>query len=176
MGTKTERITVDLDRFPDLVVIYLGMRVHTLRGLGTLIAFGRQIAQSIEVRPEGLLLHENLTYSLLPPHLGMRQYWRDLDSLEAWTRQQPHQGWWKSFLADPAGTGFWHETYFGSHPAARTSAACPNGVHGWGPGVLAGWAWLSGPGPDSFSRSGWFSMTFRSFTGVCRRYRVWSFV
>lgn len=112
MATKTERITVDLSRFPDLVVIYLGMRVHSLRGLRTLMYFGREIARSVEAKPDGLLLHENLTYSLLPPHLGMRQYWRDFDSLEAWTRQRPHQEWWKRFLADPAGTGFWHETYF----------------------------------------------------------------
>lgn len=42
----------------------------------------------------------------------MRQYWRDLDSLERWTRELPHQGWWKDFLRDSAGTAFWHETYF----------------------------------------------------------------
>jgi Monooxygenase af470-like len=42
----------------------------------------------------------------------MRQYWRDLDSLERWTREQPHKQWWQDFLGDSAGTGFWHETYF----------------------------------------------------------------
>jgi hypothetical protein len=41
----------------------------------------------------------------------MRQYWRDMKSLLAWTRSEPHQQWWKSFLRDSAGTGFWHETY-----------------------------------------------------------------
>jgi hypothetical protein len=41
----------------------------------------------------------------------MRQYWRDLDALENWTRELPHQQWWKDFLRDSAGTGFWHETY-----------------------------------------------------------------
>jgi hypothetical protein len=112
MASKTQRVTVDLSQFPDLVVVYLGMRVHSLRGLRTLLSFGAQIAKAVAAKPERLLLHENLTYSILPPHFGMRQYWRDFDSLEAWTRQQPHQGWWKSFLADPGGTGFWHETYF----------------------------------------------------------------
>lgn len=24
----------------------------------------------------------------------------------------PHQEWWKQFVADSGGTGFWHETYF----------------------------------------------------------------
>jgi hypothetical protein len=42
----------------------------------------------------------------------MRQVWRDFDSLEAWTRSQPHRKWWTNFLRDSGGTGFWHETYF----------------------------------------------------------------
>ena len=106
------RQTVDLSAFPDLVVIYLGMRVRHLRGVRKLIQTGRQIQAGVAQRPEGLLLHENLLFSLLPPHAGMRQYWRDLDALERWTRELPHQQWWKDFLRDSAGTGFWHETYF----------------------------------------------------------------
>jgi hypothetical protein len=112
MNSKVDRITVDLGRFPDLVVIYLGMRVHALRGITTLLRFGRDIANAVKARPDGLLLHENLIFSIFPPHFGMRQYWRDFDSLETWTRELPHRAWWKKFLADPAGTGFWHETYF----------------------------------------------------------------
>jgi Domain of unknown function (DUF4188) len=42
----------------------------------------------------------------------MRQYWRDFDALERWARSQPHARWWRALLADAAGTGFWHETYF----------------------------------------------------------------
>ena len=41
----------------------------------------------------------------------MHQYWRDFESLERWTRSDPHRAWWKNFLRDSAGTGFWHETY-----------------------------------------------------------------
>ncbi len=44
-------------------------------------------------------------------HLAMRQYWRDMASLLAWTRSEPHRLWWKSFLRNSGGTGFWHETY-----------------------------------------------------------------
>jgi hypothetical protein len=106
------RQTVDLSAFPDLVVIYLGMRVRSLRGLRKLMATGRQIRAGVASGPDGLLLHENLLFSLVPPHAGMRQYWRDLDALERWTRELPHQAWWKDFLRDSAGTGFWHETYF----------------------------------------------------------------
>lgn len=45
-------------------------------------------------------------------HVGMRQYWRDPDSLLKWTRSDPHRQWWQSFLKNSGGTGFWHETYF----------------------------------------------------------------
>jgi hypothetical protein len=42
----------------------------------------------------------------------MRQYWRDLDSLERWARSLPHRQWSQQFLRDRGGTGFWHETCF----------------------------------------------------------------
>jgi hypothetical protein len=59
-----------------------------------------------------IAVHETIVYSLFPPHVGMRQYWRNLESLVTWTRSEPHRQWWKSFLKDSGGTGFWHETYF----------------------------------------------------------------
>jgi hypothetical protein len=112
MKAKVNRRTVDLTGFPDLVVIYLGMRVNAITGLKTVIGFGQKIARSIDSRPEGLLLHENLVFSLLPPHVGMRQYWRDFDTFEAWARSEPHRAWWQQFLRNSGGTGFWHEAYF----------------------------------------------------------------
>jgi hypothetical protein len=111
MTTKVNRRTVDLSGFPDLVVVYLGMRVNRLTGLKTLFGFGPQISSSAAAQPAGLLLHETILYSLFPPHIGMRQYWRDLESLLAWTRSDPHRQWWKSFLKNSGGTGFWHESY-----------------------------------------------------------------
>ena len=111
MSTRVDRRTVDLSGYPDLVVIYLGMRVNRLTGIKTLFGFGPQISKSAAAHPEGLLLHENIIYSLFPMHAGMRQYWRDMESLLAWTRSDPHRQWWKSFLKDSGGTGFWHETY-----------------------------------------------------------------
>lgn len=109
--TKVNRRTVDLSSYPDLVVIYLGMRVNRLTGLKTLFGFGPKISDSAARRPEGLLLHEWMVYSLFPVHVGMRQYWRDMPSLLAWSRSEPHREWWKTFLRDSGGTGFWHETY-----------------------------------------------------------------
>ncbi len=112
MTGKVNRRTVDLSGYPDLVVIYLGMRVNALTGLKTVLGFGPAIAQSVDARPDGLLLHEPLIFSLFPPHAGMRQYWRDFDTLEAWARSAPHREWWQRFLRDSGGVGFWHEAYF----------------------------------------------------------------
>jgi hypothetical protein len=112
LKARVHRRTVDLSGFPNLVVIYLGMRVNALTGLKTLAGFGPKIAASVDARPDGLLLHETLMFSLFPPHLGMRQYWRDFDALEAWARSEPHRVWWQQFLRDSGGTGFWHEAYF----------------------------------------------------------------
>ena len=106
------RRTVDLSGYPDLVVIYLGMRVNAVAGLKTVLGFGPKISKAVDARPDGLLLHENFFFSLFPPHVGMRQYWRDFESLERWARSDPHREWWQSFIRDSGGTGFWHETYF----------------------------------------------------------------
>jgi hypothetical protein len=109
---KVIRQTVDLSSFPDLVVIYLGMKVRSPRGLLTVLRFGPRISSAVEEKPTGLLLHESLFFSIFPLHVGMRQYWRDFDSLETWARALPHQKWWQDFVRDSGGTGFWHETYF----------------------------------------------------------------
>lgn len=139
MKTKVTRQTIDLSAYPDLVVIYLGMRVQSLRGLWTLLKIGPQINRAVEAQPEGLLLHEQILFSLFPPHLGMRQYWRDFEALEAWTRAQPHRQWWQNFLRDSGGTGFWHETYFmrGGMEAIYDDVRAPLGFLNFAPTQLA---------------------------------------
>ena len=112
MPDKPRRTTVDLSAYPDLVVIYLGMRVEEPRGYETVQNLGPLIEATVEEEPDGLLLHERLIYSEEPLHVGMRQYWRDFDSLEAWARTLPHKEWWSDYLRDRGGTSFWHETYF----------------------------------------------------------------
>jgi Domain of unknown function (DUF4188) len=109
---KVTRQTVDLSSFPGLVVIYLGMRVNAWIGLKTLFGLGPQIKNAVSQKPDGLLLYENFLFSLIPLHVGMRQYWRDFNTLEAWSRSAPHREWWRNFLRQSGGTGFWHETYF----------------------------------------------------------------
>jgi Domain of unknown function (DUF4188) len=108
---EVDRRTPDLSGYPDLVVIYLGMQVRAWYGLKTLFGFGPKIADAVGRQPDGLLLHENFLWSLVPPHAGMRQYWRDFDALERWARSEPHRDWWRGFVRDSGGTGFWHETY-----------------------------------------------------------------
>jgi hypothetical protein len=111
MTTQVARRTVDLSGYPDLVVIYLGMRVNRIMGIKTLLGFGPKIASSADAHPDGLLRHETFLFSLFPVHVGIRQYWREQESLLRWTRSDPHRDWWQKFLKDSGGTGFWHETY-----------------------------------------------------------------
>ena len=107
-----ERQTVDYSQYPDLIVICLGMRMESLAGLRTIFRFGPKIQQAVDEQPDGLLLHEPVWFSIFPPHAGMRQYWRDFDSLEKWAHSLPHKQWWGQFARKDAGVGFWHETYF----------------------------------------------------------------
>ena len=139
MTTRVDRRTIDLSGFPNLVVIYLGMRVNRLMGVKTLFGFGPKISSSAAALPEGLLRHETVIYSLFPMNIGMRQYWRDMDSLLKWTRSDPHQQWWRQFLKDSGGTGFWHETYLrrGGIEAIYDDVAKPVGMMAFAPVVPA---------------------------------------
>jgi hypothetical protein len=134
-----QRRTVDLSAYPNLVVIYLGMQVRTLAGLKTLFGFGPKIAKSAADRPDGLLRHDAFLWSLFPPHAGIRQYWRDFESLERWARSEPHRAWWKNFLRDTGGTGFWHETYFmqGGIEGIYDDVASPMGLLSFAPATTA---------------------------------------
>ena len=139
MNEKVLRQTVDLGSYPDLVVIYLGMRASSLRSMRAIMKLGPQIQRSVEQKPDGLLLHENFFFSFFPFHGGMRQYWRDLESLERFTREMPHAEWWKQFLQAKTGTGFWHETYSmrGGIEAIYDDMPSPVGLMAFAPVVPA---------------------------------------
>ena len=136
---KLVRNAVDLSEYPDLTVIYLGMRVNTLIGIRTLLGFGPKISAALAKKPDGLLLHEGFLFSLFPAHVGFRQYWRDFDSLERWSRSEPHAEWWRGFVRDTGGTGFWHETYFmrGGMEAVYPGMIAPVGFMKFAPLVPA---------------------------------------
>jgi hypothetical protein len=59
-STRVDRRTVDLSGYPDLVVIYLGMRMNRITGIKTLLGFGPKISASAEAQPDGLLQHETV--------------------------------------------------------------------------------------------------------------------
>src|SRR4051794_9882899 len=72
MKPQLVRETVDLSDYPDLVVLYLGMRVNAFQGLATLLGFRTKISAAVQDAPDGLLAHEPIVYSLFPAHVGMR--------------------------------------------------------------------------------------------------------
>ncbi len=109
MQGKPSRVSVDLAAFPDLTIVYLGFYVTTWRGLAAMLGLGGQINAVARDKPDGLLAHESIFYGFR--HIGMRQYWRDFDSLEAFTRSDPHKTWWRDFSRTYKGAGIWHETY-----------------------------------------------------------------
>ena len=102
------RRSVDLSGYPDLIVVYLGYRASNLRALRKLVGMARGLRQVKRHKPDGLLSHEDMWFGFMHP--GFRQYWRDFESLEAFTRASMHKGWWSDFARDPQG-GIWHETY-----------------------------------------------------------------
>ena len=51
MPTLVHRQTVDLSAYPDLVVIYLGLRVNALTGLKTAFGLGPQINAAVAPNP-----------------------------------------------------------------------------------------------------------------------------
>ncbi|AQS88048.1 hypothetical protein NCH01_21540 [Neoasaia chiangmaiensis] len=103
------RETVDLSGYPDLVVILLGLQARRLRAFLSLRDVGRGLAAIQRTPPDGLLSHQSLRFGW--NHVGFRQYWRDYESLEAFTRAAPHADWWRHFMQQGRGCGFWHEAY-----------------------------------------------------------------
>ena len=58
-----------------------------------------------------------------------------MESLLSWSRSDPHRAWWKNFLRDSGGTGFWHETYLmrGGMEAIYDDVAQPIGMMRFAP-------------------------------------------
>jgi hypothetical protein len=95
-------------------------------GLVTVVRLRRHVLRAVAAKPDGLLLHESFYLSLFPLHVGLRQYWPDFDALERWARTSPHREWWKSYIRNPRGTGFWHETYSAGPVSKPFMMRCAN--------------------------------------------------
>ncbi|MBO9668984.1 MAG: DUF4188 domain-containing protein [Sphingobium sp.] len=133
MQAAIDRQSVDLTAFPDLVMIMLGFRVRSWRGFLALRRIGPELGKIARHRPDGLLAHESVLFGL--NHFGFRQYWRDMDSLERFTRSEPHADWWRRIREMSAGAGFWHETYHarGGIEALYVAMPSPTGLQLFAP-------------------------------------------
>ena len=126
MQAPIDRRSVDLSAYPDLVMIMLGFRVKGWRGLLAMRRIGPGLNEIARSRPEGLLAHEGMMFGLT--HFGFRQYWRDLETLERFTRSEPHADWWRRIRELSAGAGFWHETYHAKGGVEALYVAMPDPV------------------------------------------------
>lgn len=133
MQAVIDRQSVDLSAYPDLVMIMLGFRVRSWRGFLALRRIGPELGKIARDRPDGLLAHENMLFSL--SHFGFRQYWRNIDALERFTRSEPHADWWRRVREISAGAGFWHETYHarGGVEALYVAMPSPTGLQQFAP-------------------------------------------
>jgi hypothetical protein len=108
---KFSRITVDLEQYPDMVFIELGMAPHNILGLFTVLGTLPGIHRSSKA--EGVLAHNiGVMYRGLRPHFFVRQYWRSFDDLERYARGNgTHKVWWRTMVQDTRHTTIWHEAY-----------------------------------------------------------------
>jgi hypothetical protein len=126
MQAAIDRRSVDLSAYPDLVMIMLGFRVRGWRGLMAMRRIGPGLRQIARTPPEGLLAHEGMLFGLT--HFGFRQYWRDMETLEQFTRSEPHADWWRRIRELSDGAGFCHETYHAKGGVEALYVAMPGPV------------------------------------------------
>ena len=84
MRITVNRQAEDLSRYPNLIIIDLGMRVNGLMGLKTVFGFGPRISASVGAQPMGSGCMK-ISFSLGSRLMPVWQYWRDMQSLLAWT-------------------------------------------------------------------------------------------
>ena len=111
VAIAVDRRTVDLTAYPNLVVVYLGMRVRRPRDAAAVgdRAADQKVLEAATRWPLVARGHHLVADPAAPRYARVSA---DLESLERWTRSEPHKLWWQGFLARSGGIGFWHETYF----------------------------------------------------------------
>ncbi|WP_210358680.1 monooxygenase family protein [Sphingomonas beigongshangi] len=151
---QAQRTTVDLTAYPDLMVVMLGFRLRGLRAIPAMMAIGKGLGEIARRHPDGLLHHEGFLFGW--NHVGIRQYWRDPAALAAFTRSEPHGGWWRSFLRDPKQAGFWHEAYSMRGGMEAIYVNMPDGtgigMTGFAPARDAGGAFMTAAGRMAAAR------------------------
>ena len=131
---KVERLTPDLSEYPDLVVIYLGMQVRAWYGIKTLLGFGPKISNAVGEHPTASCCTRTSCGRSSHPR-GDAPVLARLRLAGAWARSAPHRDWWRGFVRDSGGTGFWHETYLarGGMEAVFDDIAKPLGMAKFAP-------------------------------------------
>ena len=118
------RHQADLDG--QVVVFPIGMKINRLwavhRWLRPTVDTARMWWHLQRNRPQGYLGGYLFVYAR---GVGMMQYWRDFDALEAFSRDdsQPHLKAWRQLVhqtADDQTFGYWHETYVVDASTAET--------------------------------------------------------
>ena len=99
----------------ELCLVRLGFRVRKLRAWPFALRVGRAIDRAAaEAIAAGAGLLSSETFLVGRDHLGVIQYWRDFESLDAWSRRPPHSEWWGQALErmrTKGDFGISHETY-----------------------------------------------------------------
>ncbi|GAC1472304.1 MAG: hypothetical protein NVSMB9_19400 [Isosphaeraceae bacterium] len=110
------RVAVRLpDALSEVCLVRMGLQARGLAAWFLSIRLARAIAGSAEearVLGAGLLLSES--FRLGWGHLGVLQYWRSFDDLEAWSHRAPHAEWWRAAvdrMRNKGDLGVYHETY-----------------------------------------------------------------
>ena len=117
-------------------MIRLGIIATRPWALRYALKFGKAIDRSAKAAMSGqagLLKSERILMSW--NHLGYLQYWRDLESLLAWSHSEPHTTWWKEALDRQRRRGdfsIYHETYL---PTPKGFEAIYVGLGDYRPGA-----------------------------------------
>lgn len=110
------RITAALpESIAELCLVRVGIQARGVRARLFAARLGRAIDRAAaEAAGSGAgLLHAD-RFRLGPGHLGILQYWRSFDDLEAWSHRPPHAEWWRAAverMRTRGDLGLYHETY-----------------------------------------------------------------
>ncbi len=108
----------------ELCLVRVGFQVRRLRALPYLIRLGRSIereAAGAIAAGAGLLGSERFLIGW--GHLGVLQYWRGFDELEAWSHRSPHADWWRQAVERGRTRndfGIYHEVFLVPRNAVET--------------------------------------------------------
>ena len=103
------------DGVTELVLLRMGLRALRWTAWGHVKRLASEVERASTraiAEKAGLLRSERVRFE--GRHLGFLQYWSGFDSLEAWSRREPHSAWWRSAVERMRSTGdiaVYHEAF-----------------------------------------------------------------